>query len=460
MIRQGPPRVARRGRRRPTSRGVQPGMKATVVAAERRAAHRHGADGRADGRRRRRATASSTSTCRPAARRAPACSRAASSTSAAVERADPAAERGAAARRLQLRHAGRCRRQGRRAQGRRPAAASATASRSSPGSPPTRASSPRAAASSPTATGARRRRAAEGRGGGVAALAPAPPHALPSASRHGHQRLPLVDPEPGAGGAAVHHADDPRPDELPGDEDPELPGHRPADDHHDGVAARRVAGAARDRGGAQDRELDRDAAGRQAHLHQGAGRHRDDLDRVPPREADPGGARRRARRGAADPLRPARRPARPGDHEDGARRRADPHLHGVVDRGWTTRRCRGSSTTTSPRRCWRCAASARWRGSAASRARSASSSTRRKLLALNATASDVSRQLRSIQQEASGGRTDVGGSEQSVRTIATVQSAEQLARLEIALADGRRIRLVGRRRPSATRPPSSAAPRS
>ncbi|HEX2540738.1 MAG TPA: efflux RND transporter permease subunit [Caldimonas sp.] len=64
-----------------------------------------------------------------------------------------------------------------------------------------------------------------------------------------------------------------------------------------------------------------------------------------------------------------------------------------------------------------------------------------RLLALNATASDISRQLRSIQQEASGGRADVGGSEQSVRTIATVQSAEQLARLEIALADGRRIRL-------------------
>ena len=64
-----------------------------------------------------------------------------------------------------------------------------------------------------------------------------------------------------------------------------------------------------------------------------------------------------------------------------------------------------------------------------------------KLLALNATATDVSRQLRSIQQEASGGRADVGGAEQSVRTIATVQSAEQLGQLEISLADGRRVRL-------------------
>ncbi|HJV96051.1 MAG TPA: efflux RND transporter permease subunit, partial [Albitalea sp.] len=64
-----------------------------------------------------------------------------------------------------------------------------------------------------------------------------------------------------------------------------------------------------------------------------------------------------------------------------------------------------------------------------------------RLQALNATAAEISRQLRQIQQEASGGRTDVGGAEQSVRTIATVQSAEELARMEVALLDGRRIRL-------------------
>ena len=64
-----------------------------------------------------------------------------------------------------------------------------------------------------------------------------------------------------------------------------------------------------------------------------------------------------------------------------------------------------------------------------------------RLQALNATATDISRQLRQIQQEASGGRTDVGGAEQSVRTLATVQSADELARMEIALGDGRRIRL-------------------
>ena len=63
------------------------------------------------------------------------------------------------------------------------------------------------------------------------------------------------------------------------------------------------------------------------------------------------------------------------------------------------------------------------------------------LLALNATASDVSRQLRQVQQDAPGGRSDIGGAEQAVRTLATVQSAEALGRLEIALSDGRRVRL-------------------
>jgi multidrug efflux pump subunit AcrB len=64
-----------------------------------------------------------------------------------------------------------------------------------------------------------------------------------------------------------------------------------------------------------------------------------------------------------------------------------------------------------------------------------------RLQALRATAADVSRQLRQVQQDASGGRADVGGIEQSVRTIATVQSAAEIGALEIALADGRRVRL-------------------
>ncbi len=64
-----------------------------------------------------------------------------------------------------------------------------------------------------------------------------------------------------------------------------------------------------------------------------------------------------------------------------------------------------------------------------------------KLQALGATAADVSRQLRLVQTESAGGRTDLGGSEQPVRTLATVQSAQELAQLTLALPDGRHIRL-------------------
>ena len=64
-----------------------------------------------------------------------------------------------------------------------------------------------------------------------------------------------------------------------------------------------------------------------------------------------------------------------------------------------------------------------------------------RLLALGATAADVSRQLRQVQQDASGGRSDLGRAEQAVRTIATVQSAAQLGQLAIPLPDGRQVRL-------------------
>ncbi len=64
-----------------------------------------------------------------------------------------------------------------------------------------------------------------------------------------------------------------------------------------------------------------------------------------------------------------------------------------------------------------------------------------RLQALNATVADVSRQLRQVQQEASGGRADLGGAEQAVRTIATVKSAQELGAMEVTLSDGRRIRL-------------------
>jgi len=64
-----------------------------------------------------------------------------------------------------------------------------------------------------------------------------------------------------------------------------------------------------------------------------------------------------------------------------------------------------------------------------------------RLLALRATTADISRQLRLMQQEASGGLANIGDGEQAVRTIGTVRSAEELGAVEIALADGRRVRL-------------------
>jgi multidrug efflux pump subunit AcrB len=64
-----------------------------------------------------------------------------------------------------------------------------------------------------------------------------------------------------------------------------------------------------------------------------------------------------------------------------------------------------------------------------------------RMAALGTTAAQVSRQLRQVQQEAAGGRTDIGGGEQSVRTIATVRTASELAALELALPNGRRARI-------------------
>ncbi|AGX86811.1 efflux RND transporter permease subunit [Candidatus Symbiobacter mobilis] len=64
-----------------------------------------------------------------------------------------------------------------------------------------------------------------------------------------------------------------------------------------------------------------------------------------------------------------------------------------------------------------------------------------RLAAVRATAADVSRALRRVQLEASGGRGQLGGAEQGVRTLATVRRAEELAALPIALADGRSLRL-------------------
>jgi multidrug efflux pump subunit AcrB len=64
-----------------------------------------------------------------------------------------------------------------------------------------------------------------------------------------------------------------------------------------------------------------------------------------------------------------------------------------------------------------------------------------RMQSLGVSASVVSRQLSAIQKDSAGGRTNLGASEQPVRTLATVKSAEELAQMEIALGDGRKVRL-------------------
>ena len=64
-----------------------------------------------------------------------------------------------------------------------------------------------------------------------------------------------------------------------------------------------------------------------------------------------------------------------------------------------------------------------------------------RMAALKVSALDVSRQLRLVQREAPGGRGDVSGAEQSVRTIATVKTADELSKIDIPLPDGRHVRL-------------------
>lgn len=64
-----------------------------------------------------------------------------------------------------------------------------------------------------------------------------------------------------------------------------------------------------------------------------------------------------------------------------------------------------------------------------------------RLSALGVTTGDVSRALRDAQQQSSGGRGQLGGGEQSIRTIAIAAKASDLAALPIVVAGGRQVRL-------------------
>jgi multidrug efflux pump subunit AcrB len=60
---------------------------------------------------------------------------------------------------------------------------------------------------------------------------------------------------------------------------------------------------------------------------------------------------------------------------------------------------------------------------------------------LGVTASDVSNQIKRVQQDASGGRGDIGGAVQSIRTLGAVKTVSEIAALQIPLDDGRKVRV-------------------
>ncbi len=64
-----------------------------------------------------------------------------------------------------------------------------------------------------------------------------------------------------------------------------------------------------------------------------------------------------------------------------------------------------------------------------------------RLLALGVTAGDVNRQLRATQVDVAGGRGEIGGREQAIRTLAGKQTVEDLSKTMIALPGGRAVRL-------------------
>ena len=64
-----------------------------------------------------------------------------------------------------------------------------------------------------------------------------------------------------------------------------------------------------------------------------------------------------------------------------------------------------------------------------------------RMSALGVTVTDVSRTLKQVQQDASGGKGEVGGLEQGVRTLGTVKAAAELKDIVIPIAGGRLVRL-------------------
>jgi len=65
-----------------------------------------------------------------------------------------------------------------------------------------------------------------------------------------------------------------------------------------------------------------------------------------------------------------------------------------------------------------------------------------RLMALGITAGEISDQLRATNVDLAGGRGEVGGRQQSIRTLAGAHSVEELAQTKIVLSGGRSVRLA------------------
>lgn len=64
-----------------------------------------------------------------------------------------------------------------------------------------------------------------------------------------------------------------------------------------------------------------------------------------------------------------------------------------------------------------------------------------RMQSLGITAAEVSRQIKLVQQEGSGGRMNLGLGEQPVRTLATVKTAQEVGLIELSTSRGTRLRL-------------------
>ena len=64
-----------------------------------------------------------------------------------------------------------------------------------------------------------------------------------------------------------------------------------------------------------------------------------------------------------------------------------------------------------------------------------------RLQSMGITAAEVSRQIKLVQQEGSGGRMNLGVGEQPVRTLATVKTAQEVGLIELSTSRGTRVRL-------------------